>query len=95
MTTLNADVMRMILPYFDGVVWAKLAQVSKTWQQLAYRPSVWINLAWKPKLTAHTLFLKKHEIPQNARHMGEPTKLCYQAWLQHTIRTQNFQQFTR
>lgn len=84
MTQLNSDVMRLMLPYFDAQTWAKLAQVCTTWKKIAYRPSVWMTLEWKAKNAHQSLFLTRNEIPSNARHIGEPSKLCFQAWAQGT-----------
>ena len=95
MTSLPADVMEHMLPYFDAVTWAKMAQVSKTWNQIAYRPSVWAQLEWKPTRASHPLFLKKDEIPKNARHIGEPTKLCFQAWAQHISTNKVYHNFNK
>jgi hypothetical protein len=43
-----------------------------------------MNLEWKAKPAHQSLFLTRYEIPYNARHIGEPTKLCFQAWAQGT-----------
>ena len=91
MPQLHSDIMFLLVKYFDAQTWAKLAQVCTTWKKIAYRPSVWQNLEWRPKEAHRHLFLAKHEIPCNARHVGEPTKLCFLGWAQtiHISRIHN------
>jgi hypothetical protein len=95
MPYLNADVMYMLLKYFDAQTWAKLAQVCTTWKKIAYRPSVWQALEWKPKLQYEQLFLDIHQIPCNARHIGEPTHLCFQAWARNILSQDVYNQIPR
>ena len=88
MPELNADVMHLLLEYFDAQTWAKLAQVCTTWKALAYRPTVWQALEWKPRPGYEDLFLQK--VPANARHIGEPTTLCFHAWANTTLFQEEF-----
>ena len=95
MPYLNADVMHILLKYFDAQTWAKLAQVCTTWKKIAYRPSVWQALEWKPKPQYQILFLDTHQIPCNARHIGEPTQLCFQAWARYILSQEMYYQIPR
>jgi hypothetical protein len=93
--SLPADIMIALVRYFDAKSWAKMAQVSSTWKKVAYRSSLWANMYWKPKPAYRSLFINTNEIPNNAKHIGEPTSLCFQAWLQTIFQTKTYSNFSK
>ena len=88
MPELHADIMRILLEYFDAQTWAKLAQVCTTWKALAYRPAVWQALEWKPRQGHEDILLDS--FPRNARHIGEPSTLCFHAWVNRILVQEDF-----
>ena len=85
MTSLHSDIMCLLLPYFDAMSLAKLSQVSKAWKQIVYRPSIWQPLVWKVKEKYKKDFYSQLDIPSNARHIGEPTQLCFHSWYESRL----------
>ena len=83
-TSLNADVMGIVVDCLDNTSLAKLAQTSRTWRSVVYRTSVWQT--WKPKPRAIEYFYSDVAIPSDAHHNGEPTRLCFLSWAAHKVR---------
>ena len=82
MISLHSDIMYTLLPYFDAKSMATLAQVSTAWKTIVYRPSVWRSFLWRLKESHQIHFHNNLEIPSNARHIGEPTNLCFHTWFE-------------
>jgi hypothetical protein len=73
-----------IVDFLDPKALAKTAQVSKEWRRLVYRPSVWLNLRWRER--NYDYFYRSEYLPAHIRHIGEPTDLCFTAWLASKLR---------
>ncbi len=86
MITLPGTAMRHIADFLDPVGCAKMAQTSRAWRTIAYRPSAWEKHLWTPYATGPDLWLDA--IPSNARHLGQPTKLCFIHWVYHVLARQ-------
>ncbi len=87
-TSLNADVMGIVLDCLDTTSLAKLAQTSRAWRSVVYRTNVWQT--WKPKPRAIEYFYSDASIPNDAHHNGEPTRLCFLSWAAHKVRDNIF-----
>jgi hypothetical protein len=73
-----ADVMQIIVSYFDTSDCAHMAQVNKGWNSFLYRNSVWGTCQWSPQPGMIGTFL---HLPKMARHHGTPHKGCFLHWL--------------
>jgi hypothetical protein len=78
---ISADVMQIIVSYFDTNDCAHMAQVNKGWNSFLYRNSVWGNSQWTPQPGMVGTFL---HLPKTARHHGTPHKGCFLHWLDGT-----------
>ena len=76
-----ADVMQIIVSYFDTTDCARMAQVNKGWNTFLYRNSVWGNRQWMYQPGMVGTFL---HLPNHARHRGTPHKGCFLHWLDGT-----------
>jgi hypothetical protein len=76
-----ADVMQIIVSYFDTNDCARMAQVNKKWNTFLYRNSVWGNRQWMYQHGMVGTFL---HLPNHARHRGTPHKGCFLHWLDGT-----------
>ncbi len=85
MITLPGAAMRHIADFLDPVGKAKMAQTSRAWRTIAYRPSAWEKHLWviPPHMSGPDVWLDS--IPSNARHIGEPTKLCFVHWAHQVL----------
>jgi len=83
MITLPATAMRHIADFLDPAGRAKMAQTSRAWRTIAYRPSAWEKHLWTPMAMGPDVWLDT--IPSNARHIGEPTKLCFVYWAHQVL----------
>ena len=75
-----ADVMSIVVRFFDTKDCARMSQVNKAWNQFLYRDSLWGTDRWI--LRAHMV----EEIvcpttPVGARHIGSPHKGCFLRWV--------------
>ncbi len=86
MITLPGAAMRQIADFLDPVGCAKMAQTCRTWRTITYRPSAWEKHLWIPYTTGGDIWLRS--IPSNARHIGQPTKLCFIHWVYHVLSQQ-------
>jgi len=78
MESLPNVLINKIVEYLDPKGLAIVAQVSKELRTLVYRPSIWKELYWVP--LRREFFYTTGHLPSNARHIGEPTELCFLAW---------------
>ena len=85
MITLPGAAMRQIADFLDPVGKAKMAQTSRAWRTIAYRPIAWEKHLWvtAPHSSGPDVWLDS--IPTNARHIGEPTKLCFVHWAHQVL----------
>lgn len=70
--------MTVVLSFLDKQGLAKLAQTCNAGRRIVYRTSVWMS--WKMKPSAQDLYFSPCDIPATARHIGEPTSLCFYEW---------------
>jgi hypothetical protein len=85
MISLPGAAMRHISDFLDPIGKAKMAQTSRAWRTIAYRPSTWEKHLWviAPHNSGPDVWLDS--IPTNARHIGEPTKLCFVHWAHQVL----------
>jgi len=73
-----ADVMPIVVSYWDMKDRAKMAMVSKKWNACLSRNVVWGMDRWIPQAGTVGAFL---HLPKKARHIGSPYKACFFHWL--------------
>lgn len=87
MENLPNVLIKKIVDCLDPKGLAIVAQVSKELRTLVYRPSVWNELYWVP--LRQEFFYATGHLPSNARHIGEPTELCFLAWASYKLKPDN------
>ena len=78
MTFLSEGPMSIVISFLDHPGLAKLAQTCKSAQAIVYRRSVWSE--WLPRPGCDQYYCVPGGIPKTARHVGQPTKLCFYEW---------------
>lgn len=79
---LPSEVVKQIIQYLSPVDLAKVAQVNKAWNQVVYSDTCWnVNKLWEIKPGSYDEFYSGIDIPAYARHIGEPTELCFYDWM--------------
>jgi len=78
MLFLPADLIPTLMSFMDADMLARMAQTCKTWKLLVYRTAVWKDLTWRPRVPQ---FFAQHVVCSSFRHVGEPNKICFLAWI--------------
>jgi hypothetical protein len=88
---LPSELTRRIVEYLSPSDYARVAQVNKSWRQVVYSNTCWdLNKLWDVKHESRSEFYSGLEIPRYARHLGEPTHLCFHDWLFHITKSRHF-----
>lgn len=77
-----SEITKQIASYLSPHDLGRVAQLNKSWRNLVYSNSCWnLNKLWDVKHESRGEFYSEFDIPSNARHIGEPTQLCFYDWL--------------
>jgi hypothetical protein len=80
---LPSELTRRIVEYLSPSDLARVAQINTSWRKVVYSNACWNpNKLWDIKSgDSRHEFYSGLEIPSNARHLGQPTELCFHDWL--------------
>lgn len=93
MSRLPSELVSSIIQYLSPHDIAIAAQVSKAWCNIMYSNTCWKHLViklWEMKPESTLEFYHGLEIPSHARHIGEPSEVCFVDWLSMIIRSKHY-----
>jgi hypothetical protein len=91
MASIPSEIVPDIFQYLSPHDLAIVAQVNKTWKHVVYSNTCWkpfCEKLWEIKRDSMFEFYHGLEIPAYARHMGEPSELCFADWLSFILQKQ-------
>lgn len=90
MTYIPSEIVPFIVEFLSPLDMAVVAQVNTSWRDVVYSNACWKRMTekiWEIKPDSSLEFYHGLEIPSRARHMGEPTELCFADWLFLLVRS--------
>ena len=93
MSRIPSELVPSIIQYLSPRDLAIAAQVNKAWHTVMYSNTCWKHMAnkvWDIKPESTLEFYQGLEIPSHARHIGEPTEVCFVDWLSLIIRNKHY-----
>jgi hypothetical protein len=90
---LPTEIIPFIFHYLSPCDLAVVAQINKTWKDVVYSNNCWKNNViklWKIKPDSILEFYHGLEIPSSARHIGEPTQICFIDWMNMLLRSKHY-----